>query len=120
MNRFQKEIYEIAELLFSNEKRIVETDSFILEIYKSDKIRLGPSWRKEIAKYLSEDQSFSFNMDVMDKLSNRTFNLLDLNTIKLRTLYMELLLIMDLDEKYQVDYSPDKILCSVSIAEVQK
>ena len=64
MNRFQKEIYEIAELLFSNEKRIVETDSFILEIYKSDKIRLGPSWRKEIAKYLTEDQSFSFNMDV--------------------------------------------------------
>ena len=120
MNRFQKEIYEIAELLFSNGKRIVETDSFILEVYKSEKIRLGPSWRKEIAKFLSEDQSFRFNMDVMDKVSNRTFNLLDLHPFKLRTLYMELLLIMDLDEKYQVDYSPDKILCSVSMAEVQK
>ena len=116
MDRFQDEIHKIADLLFSNGERILETESFILEFYKSKPSSSVLNWRKIIAEFLVEDHSYVCNIDILDKKSNITLALIQLNPLKLRTLYMELLTLLDLNEQYAVIYSDKHILCSVSVA----
>jgi len=116
MDRFQDEIHKIAYLLFSNGERLLETESFIIEFYKSKTSRSDLNWRKKIAEFLAEDHSISFNMDILDKRSNLSFTLIQLNPLKLRNLYMELLASLDLNEHYDVIRSDEHILCSVTVA----
>jgi len=117
MDRFQDEIHKIANLLFSNGERILETESFILEFYKSKPSSSVLNWRKKIAEFLVEDHSHGCNIDILDKRSNITLTLIQLNPLKLRNLYMELLASLDLNDQYDVFYSEEYILCSVSLAD---
>ncbi len=113
MDRLQDEIHNIVNLLFSNGERILETDSFILEFYKSKPSSSVLNWRKQIAEFLAEDHSIGCNIDILDKRSNMTLTLIQLNPLKLRNLYMELLTSLDLNEQYIVEHSDEYILCSV-------
>ncbi len=115
MDRFQDEIHKIANLLFSNGERILETESFILEFYKSKPSSSELNWRKKIAEFLAEDHSYGCNIDILDKKSNITLTLIQLNPLKLRNLYMELLASLDLNEQYAVIHSDEHILCSVTV-----
>ncbi len=117
MDRFQDEIHKIAYLLFSNGERILETESFILEFCKSKPSSSVLNWRKKIAEFLAEDHSYGFNFDILEKKSNYTFTVTQLNPLKLRNLYMELLASLDLNEQYTVVHSDEYILCSVSVAD---
>ena len=116
MDRFQDEIHKIAYLLFSNGERLLETESFILEFYKSKPSSSVLNWRKKIAEFLAEDLSDGCNIDILDKRSNMTLTLIQLNPLKLRNLYMELLASLDLNEHYDVIHSDKHILCSVTVA----
>lgn len=116
MDRFQEEIHKIANLLLSNGERILETESFILEFYKSKPFSSVLNWRKKIAEFLVEDHSYGCNIDILDKRSNVTLTLIQLNPLKIRNLYMELLASLDLNEQYAVIHSDEHILCSVTAA----
>ena len=64
MNTFHSEIYKITDFLFLFGERLIETESFILELTKRrDKIPVE-NWRKRIAEFLDEYSERNCNVDV--------------------------------------------------------
>ena len=120
MDSFQDEILRITNLLISNGERLLETESFILEFYRSKKTSSELHWRKKIAEFLAEGHSYGCSLEILDKKSNITLTLFQLNPLKLRNLYMELITSLDLNEQYKVVNSNEHILCSVSLANAVK
>ncbi len=117
MDRFQNEILEIVGLLYSNGERILETETFILEFYKLKTSNDDANWRKKLAAFLEEGNSYGCSLIILDKKSNLTKRLSQLNPLCLRNLYMELLASLDLNEHYLVFNSDDHILCSVAVTD---
>ena len=113
MDRFREEISEIAILLFSKGDRIFETESFILEITESKNYNSSQDWRKKIAEFLADSKNCFCNVNILDKKTNVTKNLLQINALRMRNLYMELVAALDLNKHFIVEYSEDHILFSI-------
>jgi len=114
MNVFQQEIYEILELVYSNGENFIETYSFKIAFYEpKKKNKFQSNWRETIVKNLYEKFIQRLEVIIFDKLKERRCSLLNLQLNKLRSLYMEIITILDLDEKYSITYDNEKILCSV-------
>ncbi|MHA1667030.1 MAG: hypothetical protein ACTSUR_00120 [Candidatus Heimdallarchaeaceae archaeon] len=119
MNRFQREIVEILELLFSNNIAVFETDSFLITISeKEKKIKFSSNWKKEIAQFLNEKTFDSLDIVIVDRVTAKTLTLLELSNKRLKSLYMEILMKLDLNAEYKLSFDKEKILCNVS--KVQK
>lgn len=117
MGKFQDEILDIACLLYSNGERILETETFILEFYQLKTSNTDVNWRKKLANFLEEEFSNGCSLDILDKKSNVTRKLSQLNPLILRNLYMELLASLDLNDHYHVFNSDEHILCSVTVTD---
>ena len=119
MDTFREEIYKMVDFLFLCGERLLETESFILELTKRKTQISTENWRKQIAEYLDEGKDFSCQMDILDKRTNVTVGLGQLSPLKIRNLYMELAAHMDLDEEYDVNQSKDSVFYSFKLSEIQ-
>ena len=120
MNDFREEIYKVVDFLFLCGERLLETDSFILEFTRRKKTGFSEDWRKQIEDFLDEGKNFSCVIDILDKRTNITLSLNQLNPLKLRNLYMEIAAHMDLSEDYQVSQPMDSFFYSYSQTEKKK
>lgn len=115
MDTFREEFYKMVDFLFLCGERLLETESFILELTKRKTTISEEDWRKQIAEYLNEAKNYSCNIDIFDKRTNVTFTLNQLNPLKIRNLYMELAAHLDLDDHYTVNQTSNPLIYSVSI-----
>ncbi|MHA1199294.1 MAG: hypothetical protein ACTSQF_08105 [Candidatus Heimdallarchaeaceae archaeon] len=116
MDTFREEIYKIVDFLFLCGERLLETESFILELTKRKTTISEEDWRKQIAEYIDDAKNFSCNVDIFDKRTNMTFALNQLNPLKIRNLYMELAAHLVLDEEYVVTQSENPLIYAISIS----
>ena len=114
MDTFREEIYKIVDFLFLCGERLLETESFILELTRRKNIGANNDWRKQIAEFLDEGKNFSCNLDILDKRSHITVNLNNLTPLKVKNLYMELAAHLDLSEEYQVVQSENPLIYTIS------
>ncbi|MCE7749031.1 MAG: hypothetical protein GPJ51_11575 [Candidatus Heimdallarchaeota archaeon] len=120
MDTFREEIYKMVDFLFLCGERLLETESFILELTKRKTTISSENWRKQIAEYLDEAKNYSCIIDILDKRTNVTFNLNQLNPLKIRNLYMELAAHLDLDEGYDLTQSENPIIYKFSQSEIEE
>ncbi len=114
MDTFREEIYKMVDFLFLCGERLLETESFILELTRRKNTSSGDNWRKQLAAFLDESKIFSCQMDIFDKRTHVTVVLNQLNPLKLRNLYMELAAHLDLEEDYEITQSTDSVFYSIS------
>ncbi len=119
MDTFREEIYKMVDLLHLCGERLVETESFILELYKRKTSNSVDDWKQQIAEFLDEGKTYVCKLNIMDKRTNLTVALDQLNPLKIRNLYMELAAHLDLDEEYDVQQSDDPTIYSVTPSELQ-
>jgi len=117
MNTFHSEIYKIADFLYLFGERLLETESFILEFTKRRTNQNIEDWREKIAEFLEEDNERNCNVDVLDKRTNLALALNKINPIKLRTLYMEILAHLDLNEQFSIAQTDEPLIYSISMVE---
>ncbi len=116
MDIFREEIYKMVDFLFLCGERLLETESFILELTRRKNVSFGEDWRKQIEAFLDEGKKYNCRLEILDKRTNVTVELVQLNPLKLRNLYMELAAHLDLDEEYEVKQSEDSIFYTVTLA----
>lgn len=115
MDTFHEEIYKMADLLFLCGDRLIETESFIIELVRRKISTSDNDWRKKIAEFLDEAKEYDFFIEIMDKRTNLTFKLNQLNPLKIRNLYMELAAHLDLSEEFEVKQTNDPIIYKISL-----
>lgn len=114
MDTFHSEIYKITDFLFLCGERLIETESFILELTRRRNRTPAENWRKKIEEFLEESRERNCNVDVFDKRTNLTSSLNNVNPLKLRTLYMEIIAHLDLHEQFSVVQTEDPLIFSFS------
>ena len=110
----------MVDFLFLCGERMLETDSFILELTRRRSTGSTESWRKQIAEYLDEGKKYSCQIDILDKRTNVAVSLNQLSPLKLRNLYMELAAHMDLSEEYEVSQPKDSIFYNFAYIETEE
>ena len=115
MSVFIDEIYKIVDFLFLCGERLLETESFILELTKRKNTSSSEEWRKQIAEFLDEGKKYNCYLEILDKRTNVTVTLNQINPLKIRNLYMELAAFIDLQEEYELNQTADPIIYTFSL-----
>ena len=116
MDIFREEIYKMIEFLFLCGERLLETESFILELTRRKNINFDEDWRKQIEEFLDEGKKYNCRLEILDKRTNVTVGLAQINPLKLRNLYMELAAHLDLDEEYEVKQTKDSAFYTITLS----
>ena len=115
MDTFQNEIYKIADFLFLCGERLLETESFILELTRRRSRGQAEDWRREISEFLDGSKDYKCRVDVLDKRSNIAHSLANINPLKLRTLYMEIIAYLDLSEQFSIVQTNEPLIYTIKI-----
>ncbi len=115
MDTFHSEIFKIADFLFFCGERLLETESFILELTRRKKKTSDEDWRKKIKEFLDEYKEYNCQVDVLDKRTNVTCSLINVNPLKLRTLYMEIIAHLDLSTQFSIIQTDEPLIYLIEV-----